>query len=126
VGLDLTLLPKRHPSINDWILCHDRLSLDSDYDLFARLGHPRFEGEGRRVTPHPTPPEWTKIQVYGDDGIEVMTTDAYGNPLTFLYAREFFDTGAWPWMTESSDWNVAVREFVRALPRETPVILWWH
>lgn len=124
MGLDLTLIVNRFgDKFTDMFVATDRLSLYRDYSLFAQLSPDIEAEEGDCVCdPLPVPKDWS-VEWHDDDGLRRITTDAYGSPLTYLTARDFepveFGAKAYPW-------NVAVVDFVKSLPGETQVVLYWH
>lgn len=48
--------------------------------------------------------------------------DAYGNPLTYVTAKELSGVD----LEGQTAWNKAVFAMVKALPKDSPVVLWWH
>ncbi len=113
MGLDLALLPDRWPKLEviGWTaLAYDRLALLRDYELFERI---------KKVPTTPVP----MIQNYEDEGIRNRTTDPYGDPLTRCTAGALSEI---PEPKGLHPWNRAVMAFVRALPGNTPIVLWWH
>jgi len=126
MGVDLTVCPVRWDNTHWWLL-HERISFDRNYELFAQMGLTGVEDEAGNdivaVMEDSPVPEGKRVEVYGDEGIEVCTTTPYGDPLTFVRAKEFRKV-----KTDKTigKWNLAVIRFLRALPPETPVVLWWH
>ena len=112
MGLDLTLSPITL-SGTPW-LAYDRLRLSRNYELFDAI---------KALPSNELPPD-TTVEWYEDNGIERQTADMYGEPLRYIQAGEFrnlvFDC------RKTEQWNVAVIRFLQELPRETPVVLWWH
>ena len=111
MGLSLTLLPERHSNAH-WFLAYSRLPLmDMSWDF-------------GRVISNASSPLRQKIDIYGDDGIESVMDDCYGDPLTYIHA----DTMAklLEEMPSEIPWDIAVLAFVKALPKDTRIVLWWH
>jgi len=123
MGLDLTLVPIRHHEGMDWWLGHERLGLDRD-----GLGHMILNRneDGQKLAAPLKPkrlPRKVHFDWYGDEGIERTTTDSYGDPLFYVKAGDLAKAaGHW----KGSPWNEAAMAFVKALPADTPIILWWH
>lgn len=62
------------------------------------------------------------VQWYGDEGLEERKEDPYGQPLTFMSAHTIArHLGAAP----LRGFDAATLAYVKALPPETRVILWW-
>ena len=109
MGLDLTLLPARFRML-DGFHGYDRLGMHRDPELFDQiLALPSLELH--------RPLDW-----YGDEGIESLAADPYGNVLRFCQAGDLGRTAP----AFRSTWNEAVLAFIRALPPETEIVLWWH
>ena len=110
MGLDLTLVPERHPGL-DWFLAYTRLSLNCmSWDLGDVISKQSY-------------PLRKAIDWYGDEGIEKRTEDCYGEELTFILQdklSEILES-----VPTSDPWDIAVRAFVKALAKETRIVLWW-
>jgi len=111
MDLDLTLLPHKHHHLSGVPLLCESLRLDRDYDLFGRL----------RACPSR---EAIPVDVHTDDGWRRTTTDPYGDPVRYALAGDL--AAVLPADVSTSPWNDAVIAFVRALPADVPVYLWWH
>lgn len=91
-------------------LCYQRLRLDHRAELvedeLKAVSVPLLEGA-----------YW-----YGDEGLKVETTDCYGEPLTWVPAitlahrLERLDLGTW---------DLAVLAYLKTIPPDTRVVLWW-
>jgi hypothetical protein len=93
------------------ILGYSRLALQhQDYDLFDAI---RAE-----ATPMSVGVRW-----YGDEGLELCDLDPYGDKLTCISAFRLECRLAG---VELGPWDRAVLAFVKTLPRDARVILWWH
>jgi hypothetical protein len=112
MGLDLTVYPLKHyrSASGTPFLC-DSLRLDRDGALFAAI---------ERAPSFPVP----QVEVYEDDGLRVRGTNPYGDPVRYVLAGELARVIADA--AGLSPWNVAVVAFLRALPADLPVYLWWH
>ncbi len=121
MGTDLTLATRRYATLDYW-LAHNRISLDRDYHLFEQIENiGRNTGAQQVCKPHPLIPS-VRVDWYKDGGVEEITEDAYGAPLTYLTAGELVLVNT----QEASEWNQAVFAFFRALPPEIQVLLYWH
>lgn len=84
---------------------------------------------------------WGGVMVYKDDGLQTVTTDAYGKKLLFIKADALADVLStvtpehlkyvsigWHQRsaTEIDRWARAIHAFVSRLHPETPVTLYWH
>ncbi len=116
MGVDLTLVPERFAP-SDCMLGVTRFMLDRNSDMFnvlRKLPINRFSSKFRY---------WK----YGDDGLETVNRTPYDDPLTFLYASDFSELPAdFNEEEELSEYNSAVFAFIRKLPPETRILLWWH
>lgn len=122
MGLDCTLFP------NNWdlgflkltgdMLATTTLDLDRDYRLFEKL--PGYTRDGHDGGPAPVVD--FSVGVYRDDGLKRTREDAYGDPLRQVTAGELAKVDT----SETSAWNQAAFAFVRALPPETIVVVYWH
>jgi hypothetical protein len=112
MGVDLTLLPDKHPGIG-FDSSYDRLGLQGrNYDLWDRLK--------AVATPLPAGLQW-----YGDEGLHRVTENPYGEPITFVSVSLFLKL--WDECNPAPcEWDRAVAAFLRALPVDRRVILWFH
>lgn len=92
------------------IPAYTRMSLEwQDYDAFDRIK--------AEAVPLSNGIDW-----YDDDGLEERRDDQYGEPLTFLPAHAVArHLSAAPLRC----WDAAVLAFVKALPPDSRVVLWW-
>ena len=123
MGLDLTVCPVRYGG-NRWWLGYTRIAFDRDYNLFGQIAKTAWTDF--EPTLKPTPLSFNvSFDWYGDEGVEQITEDAYGEPLTFVFAEEFRCIETENPEFELSEWNKAVLLMLRALPNKTPVVLYW-
>ena len=126
MGIDLTVCPVKWDNTTWWLL-HERLGFNRNYELFAQMGMGGVEDEDgnllQSVFEDSPIPEGVRVEWYGDEGIEIRTTNPYGEPLTFVRAKEFRKV-----KTDKTigKWNLSIIKFLQGLPAETPVVLWWH
>lgn len=111
MGLNLSLIIE-HPAYQiEPVLGYDRLTVTTqNRELFETL----------RAEALQLPQE---LYAYLDEGLTKTRSDPYGNPLTYTeastLARLFFTVMLGPR-------DEAVAEFLKALPGDTRVVLWWH
>lgn len=115
MGLDLTLVPNRYPQIGGWFLAYDRISLDRQYALFDAIRD--------QVDTFPLEDD-TRFQWYGDEGLEDVREDPYGSPLRWCFAKDLSKIRLS--VEDLSAWNRGVVAFVRSLPPDTKIVLWWN
>jgi hypothetical protein len=133
MGLDLTLVPIRNHKQMTWWLAYDRFALDRDGlgHMIGGMGEEEHESlsvKTKRV------PKKIKFDWYGDDGCDQTKTDSYGDDLEYALAGDLAEAmkSCISAAQEDGDgrkfspWNLAVCAFIRALPKETPVVLYWH
>jgi hypothetical protein len=122
MGLDCKLFPNpwgpRFREIHgNRMLATTRLPLDRHYDLFSQLpGYTREGGDGGAA-----PAVDFDVDVYEDEGIRSTRKDAYGTPLRCVTAGELAAVNT----EDTSAWNKAAFAFIRALPPETLVVVYW-
>jgi len=119
MSLDLKIIPveaKRWELQSGFGLQYERDSLMfvGDYRIFEQIQE--------TVPTHPLP-EGVKLEVYSEGGIEHRRNDSYGDELTFVLAGDLKKI-QWP-TTELQPWNRAIKAFIKALPNDTCVILFW-
>ncbi len=110
MGMNLTLAFDRYGFAGS-ILCFERHRLDwQDYEAFDRIkaeAVPLADG----------------VQWYGDEGLEERKEDPYGEPLTCMLAHSIArHLSAAPLRR----FDAATLTYLKALPPETRVVLWWH
>jgi len=113
MGLDLRVyIDKYHGKMNEWFIGSESLSFHRDYGLFDIISN--FPAQ-------PITDEKIKFQEYNEDGIHVRNTDPYGEPLTFVRAEAFKEIDYVP-----NQWNNSILLFLKSLPSDTIVILYWE
>jgi hypothetical protein len=117
---NLTLMPLRHRSelVSTDVFIRDRLETEQDYELYAQIIE--IDGSKPSIKTSDIPPQM-RINVVR---LESVRHDAYGKVLTFAYAEELsklkmLDGNIFPR-------NVAIKAYIDALPKDTPIILYWH
>lgn len=119
MGVDLTLAPIRHKDMG-WWLATERLSLDRDGTGHVIGG---MEGMIGPVKTFPLP-ESVRFDWYGDNGVHETRNDSYGSGLEYAKAGDL--ARVMSKIKEMTPWNEAVMAFVKALPKDTPIVLYWH
>lgn len=114
MGIDLKLWPAPLANIGSVHTTQVALHLDRDSALFDRV---------RGVRTVPVPFDWRVYDYFEDTGMERITEDAYGEPLTMVFAEKL---AAVPLSDDTSCWNRATWAYLRELPPDTPVVLYWH
>ena len=129
MGLDLTLMPLQDArELTGNVLGYNRLQFVRDYEIFAQIA----DVEGKSAVPdigveaivrtHPLPPR-VKVGVYGDTGIRNTRKDPYGEEMVYATAGEMRKLV----LPQSvSPTNKAIMAYVRALAKDTPIILEWR
>lgn len=125
MGLDLAVCPVKYADHLEWWLGFERLSFHRDYDLFEQI-----DSNGRQEPDEPIEkvcnpqplPEGVEFEWYGDEGVRKETQDPYGSDLTFVRAFEFHKVD----VSKSHPWNKCIIDFLKSLPAQTPIVLWWH
>jgi hypothetical protein len=105
MSIDLRLLVPDHIAV-EWWLCTTVLPLNISWEFKDAM-----------PPGHPCP-----LPVYGimDEG--AIAEDMYGNPITWLLCDEFL--AAAPPLSQSRK-NVGAISYLRTLPAEWPVVLFW-
>jgi hypothetical protein len=126
MGQDLTFYIDRYktleapPQAIGHIFLHTGLQLDRDYSLFSMFGG---RGENKQVVYPQKIKSNISIFQYFDDGCRKDNTDPYGQILTYCYAGDFRKIKkSLLW----SDYNKLVVGFIVKLPKDQPIILYWH
>ena len=92
------------------VLCFERHRLDwQDYEAFDHIK--------AEAIPMPEGVHW-----YDDDGLQARNDDPYGNPLTWMPAHSLARHLA---CAPLRGWDMATLAFLKAIPPETKVVLWW-
>lgn len=113
MGLDLTI------AVDDY----HGLSTPSTYTRLAFHGryYHLFDALEKQASPV------GKILWYGDDGLKEVTTNPYGTPILSIDADEMIALiDSHKNADELGTWDVAVVAFIRALPPDTAIYLWFH
>ena len=117
MGLDLTLYPIRYADL-PWWLATESLGCERQAALFRRV---------EQVESDPLPKVVGKpvsFKVYKDEGIVEAKTDSYGTPLRVAKAGNLAKA-ALP-AAEMYPWNRAAWAYLKVLPPDTPVVLYWN
>ncbi len=138
MGLNLILMPLRDKRelaeaefTGGLILGYDRLRFLRDYRIFAQI----TDVEGKSMVPdeisggveaivqvQPLPPK-VKIGIYGESGIRKTRKNPYGNEMVYTTAQEMRKLVL---PQDVNPTNKAIMAYVRALQKDTPIILQWR
>ena len=129
MGLDLKLMPlKDARELSEDILGYNRLKFVRDYRIFAQIA----DVEGKSVVPdeaieaivktYPLPPK-VKVIIYRDSGIRSTRKNPYGEEMVYATAREMRKIVL---PEDVSHVNKAIMAYIKALQRDTPIVLEWH
>lgn len=110
MGIDLTLAAIEYERLAPW-LPSALVCLNRNYDLQDAIKE------------LPSEPLTGNILWYEGDGLKPRFDDQYGEPLKFVRAVWFRKLEL---VNLSPGWNLAAMLWVRELPPETPVVLYWH
>lgn len=104
MGRDLRVyIDKYHGMMNEWFLGTETLSFHRDYDLFDKI---------REFPSRPITDEKIKFSEYSDTGLFERS---------FVRAEVFHEIDYVP-----NHWNNSVLNFLKSIPSETIVILYWY
>lgn len=133
MGIYLSLLPlrKKEDLKESCVLCYERIEFDQDYVIFGQLhdfsewitkeGMDSKIPQKPHIIPKPIPLNlW--LNLYDDDGLEKTREDRYGDELTFVFAKQLKHLK----IRGTSAKNKAIKAFIKLLPNDTPIILFWH
>ncbi len=111
MGIDLKVMTSYMRERRGEMLPTATLRFDRDAGLFGQLS--------RIAQPMP---DGLKVGTYEDDGLTFTEVDRAGNRLTYCTPA---DLGALDVSGEVGQWNRAVLSFLRELPREARIVLFW-
>ena len=63
---------------------------------------------------------------YKDKGLEKVTHNPYGSPILQITAGDMLKLIDQHEIPEKAKWDLAVVAFIRALPEDTDIYLWFH
>lgn len=107
MGLELTLYPETTHKSPLGFCGYDRLSFEREEHLVDQI-----KSINRQLLDRP-------LLINDEGGRHIESRDAYGLPLRQCSA------GALAHVSSGNDWNNAVLAFVRALPPQTAIVLYW-
>jgi hypothetical protein len=113
MGLDLKFFPIENPDFGGNWYVRTVLELRRDYRVFDLV---------RSVKCHLVGP-LKKVFVPGDRECPACTEDAYGSPLTFAMAGDLASVNL---PDDAAYWTQAAWAYLRSLPMDTVVVLWWN
>lgn len=111
MGMDLKLYPIENPTVGDWFV-RTVLNLWRDDAVFELVRGVRCYPVGPLLSVViPGGAKWSRKE------------DAYGKPLTYVLAG---DLVAVKLPTDTAHWTRAAWNYLRLLPKDTPVVLGWN
>ncbi len=116
MGIDLKVLASHFRERRGEFLATAELRLERDPHLFSQLGLDSDPCLVRQI------PEGLRIGHYEDDGLHFDTADRRGDLLTYTTPAHLQCLQFAP---DHGDWNRAVLAFLRALPPDTRLVLYW-
>ncbi len=116
MGIDWTVLASYFREHRGEFLPTASLRFERDHRLFAQLSADATPPLVRLLPPG------LQAGVYRDAGLTFTATDGYGKPLTFATPG---DMRALRLPGDLTPWNCAVLAFLRALPPDNRLILFW-
>ena len=98
-----------------------RLRFGADYEFFGQINGTFEEFEGEPIVEPTELPLGAKVSFPTIEGEQITDEDGFGNKLTFLRAVDFKNLEA-----PSSVWRQAIIDFIRSLPGDMKIILYWR
>jgi len=130
MGLDLKFLPlrDREQLMARMIIADTVLSVPGDYAIFGQIANSLYTKSGLEVVVRPIilPPK-TKVWIPEHEQRLKTRKDAYDHDLTYAFAEQLKGIR----QTKNITPNITPRgkaalAYIKALPKDTPVILYWH
>jgi hypothetical protein len=115
MGVDLKVLASHFRERRGEFLPTATLRFERDAALFAQLTRDAAPSLVRPL------PAGLKVGLYEDQGLVYVDADRYGQALTFTTPADLRNLRP----TDDSAWNRAVLAFLRALPPDARVVLYW-
>lgn len=116
MGIDLKVMASSFRELQDEMLPTATLRFERDSAIFSKLAADAVPCLVRRL------PSDLKVGCYDDEGLVFRQNDRYGRPLTSLTSAELatleVPDGTCPW-------NIAVLAFLRGLPEDVRIVLYW-
>jgi hypothetical protein len=129
MGYDLTLLPLRNArALSGDVLVYNRLRFAQDYRIFEQIADVdgksvvTYEGVEAIVKTHSLPPGVT-VGIYTDSGIKNTRKNPYGDEMVYTTAGDMRKIVL---PKDTAPLNKAIMAYVKALQKDTPIILEWH
>jgi hypothetical protein len=116
MGFDLQVLASNFRARDGELLATASLRFDRDMRLLSQL-----DRDANPCLVHPLP-DGLKVGHYNDDGLKFDNVDRYGNLLTYTTPTEL---GRLRIPTDFAPWNQAILAFLRNLPPDARVFLYW-
>jgi hypothetical protein len=116
VGIDLKVMASYFRERATEFLPTATVRFERDIGLFAQLTRDAVPCLVRPL------PQGMKVGCYDDDGLHFVDADRQGEPLTFATPADLRRLHV---AHDIDGWNTAVLAFLRALPTESRVVLYW-
>ncbi len=105
-----------------------QIEFPQDYRVFVQFrGHEDLDhrpADSGPIRPEPIPPAFWFEDRDEDDRPLLTREDSWGDPLTFVYAEQFKKLKFDP--DEVAPQTKAIVTFLKNVPPDTPVLLYWH
>ncbi len=131
MGVELILMPLRRESrLQERVIrTFDRVTLETDYEIFAQIadkGKPEIpETELAQVVRTKTIPKGSYISLYTDKGLREVSENPNHTPISYTTPREMRKIN-FSAIVDISPRNKASILYLRQLPENTPIILYWN
>lgn len=130
MGLDLKFLPLRGKEeiTKQMIIVGTVLDVPGDYAIFGQIANSVYTASGIEVVVRPIilPPK-TKVWIPEHEQRLKTRKDAYDNDLTYAFAEQLKGIRQTGNITPGiTPMGKAALAYIKALPKDTPVILYWH
>lgn len=116
MGLDLKVMVSHFRERRGEMLPTAILRFDRDDGLFGQL---RTDSTPTLVLPLPV---GLTVGNYSDDGLQYVSADASGTPLTYTTPQALRQLGV---PADTAPWNRAILSFLVALPPDSRIVLFW-
>ena len=118
VGLiDLGL--SQDPFSATWWLAYSRLRIYRDYELFSQIAG--YRGDAKQVVYPRFVNQSVRVQWYTDEGIEDITENAHGEPLTFVTPADCKKID----INLVNPANIPYIKMLAELHEDTAILLYW-
>ena len=116
MGIDLQVMASQFRERKGELLSTATLRFERDPALFSKLSRDAVPCLVQLLPPD------LKVGCYNEDGLVFVQADRYGQPLTWFTSSDLTRLDV---PDGISPWNDAVLAFLRALPEEIRIVLYW-